>query len=119
MDFLAAVHFVMALPLLAVALAVRFAGPARVLNSVDYARVEDAAALHRWAGNRLLLLPAAALAAGLISLRYPSLAFPLLFASVLWLIAVAIRVTVGSDRFFRPHGAAVPQRGPAASQPWR
>ena len=117
MDFLAAVHFVLALPLLAVALAVRFAGSARILNSVDYARVEDVAALHRWAGNRLLL-PAAALAAGLVSLRYPSLAFVLLFASVLWLIAVAIWVTVGSDRFFRPYGAAAPQRGPAASQPW-
>ncbi|PZQ18232.1 MAG: hypothetical protein DI564_02650 [Rhodanobacter denitrificans] len=119
MDFLAAVHFVLALPLLAVALAVRFAGSARILNSVDYARVDDVAALHRWAGNRLLLLPTEGLAAGLVSLRYPSLAFPLLFASILWLIAVAIWVTVGSDRFFRPYGAARPQRGPAASQPWR
>jgi hypothetical protein len=119
LDFLAAVHFVLALPLLAVALAVRFAGSARILNSVDYARVEDAAALHRWAGNRLLLLPAAALSAGLVSLRFAPLALPLLFASVLWLIAVAIWVTVGSDRFFRPYAAAAPQRGPAASPPWR
>lgn len=119
MDFLAAVHFVLALPLLAVALAVRFAGTARILNTVDYARVNDAAALHRWAGNRLLLLPAAALAAGLASLRYPSLAFPLLFAVVVWLIAVAIWVTVGSERFFRPHGAPASRRGPATSQPWR
>lgn len=119
MDFLAAVHFVLALPLLAVALAVRFAGSARILNSVDYTRVEDAAALHRWAGNRLLLLPAAALAAGLASLHAAALALPLLFASILWLIAVAIWITVGSDRFFRPYGAATPQRGPAASPPWR
>ncbi len=119
MDFLAAVHVVLALPLLAVALAVRFAGSARILNSVDYARVEDATALHRWAGNRLLLLPALAMAAGLISLRYPSLAFPLLLGSVVWLIAVAIGITVGADRFFRPYGAAAAQRGPAASQPWR
>jgi hypothetical protein len=43
--------------LLAIALAVRFAGNEKILNIVDYSRVSNIARLHRWADNRLLLLP--------------------------------------------------------------
>ena len=63
---LAIVQFALVPILLAVALAVRFAGVAKPLNIVDYARVADPVALHRWAGNRLLLLPAAFLVGGFV-----------------------------------------------------
>ena len=68
--------------LLAVALGVRFAGSSRPLNNVDYARVQDPAALHRWAGNRLLLLPAGFLLSGVASLQKPGIS-PVLFGLML------------------------------------
>src|SRR5690606_18312040 len=75
---LAIVQFALVPILLAVALAVRFAGVSKPLNVVDYARVSDPVALHRWAGNRLLLLPVAFLVGGYTSHRVPGLALLLL-----------------------------------------
>src|SRR5690606_1977614 len=71
---LAIVQFALVPILLAVALAVRFAGTSKPLNVVDYARVSDPVALHRWAGNRLLLLPVVFLVGGYTSYRFPGLA---------------------------------------------
>ena len=88
--------------LLAVALGVRFVGSARALNVVDYARVADPVALHRWAGNRLLLLPVASMPAGLASWHWP--AWALLFAggAVLAALLVGIRIALGAERFQAP-----------------
>lgn len=69
LPLLGIVLFHLALVLLLCALGVRFAGEGRVLNVVDYARVDDPRALHRTVGNRLLLLPPLAVAAGLAAFR--------------------------------------------------
>lgn len=89
--------------LLVVALAVRFAGKSRPLNNVDYGRVQDPAALHRWAGNRLLLLPAGFLASGLVALRHPLLTWPLLLLGIMLLavLVVGTWLALGAERFQR------------------
>jgi len=60
--------------LLICALAVRYAGKARVLNLVDYDGIADPAAVNRNIGNRLLLLPLGSLLVGGISLAFPAVA---------------------------------------------
>ena len=87
--------------LLAVALGVRFAGSSRPLNSVDYARVQDPAALHRWAGNRLLLLPAGFLLSGAASLQQPGLSLVLFGLRVAASLFIAIWLGLGAERFHR------------------
>lgn len=89
--------------LLAVALGVRFAGSSRPLNNVDYARVRDPAALHRWAGNRLLLLPAGFLLSGVASLQKPGIS-PVLFGLMLVAsLCIAVWLALGAEKF---NGAA-------------
>lgn len=85
--------------LLLAALAVRFAGGRKVLNSIDYASVLNPEGLHRWAGNRLFLLPLASMAFGGISLWRPNLAVMSCCATVLVCIFVWIWIAVGSDKF--------------------
>lgn len=85
--------------LLAAALAVRFAGTSRILNIVDYSRVADPAALHRWAGNRLLLLPAVSAGLGFAGLEYPPLAIPLVIVFVMMVLGMAGWIAAGSGRF--------------------
>ena len=87
--------------LLIAALAVRFAGTNRILNIVDYARVTDIPALHRWAGNRLLLLPLVSAAIGLASLRHPALALPLIIVLVMAVLGVVMWIAAGSGKFSR------------------
>ena len=82
-----------------VASAVRFAGASQPLNIVDYSRVDDAPALHRWTGNRLFLVPLVFAASGLISLQDPSCALPLLFCSLLVCLGVLVWLAVGVARF--------------------
>ena len=85
--------------LLAVALGVRFAGSSRPLNNVDYARVQDPAALHRWAGNRLLLLPAGFLLSGIASLQKPGIS-PVLFGLMLVAsLCIAVWLALGAEKF--------------------
>jgi hypothetical protein len=68
---------------LVVALAVLFAGRARIVNLIDYARVPDPSSLHRALGLRLLALPAGfAILAGL-AWTIPDLALVTVAASVL------------------------------------
>lgn len=76
-----------------------FAGGARRLANVDYARVADAAALNRWAAWRLLPIPAVA-AVNAVGAWFgwarPDIAWPAfaitIFACVLWII-------IGSRQF--------------------
>ena len=93
------VQFALVPILLAVALAVRFAGTSKPLNVVDYARVADPEALHRWAGNRLLLLPVAFLAGGYTSHRFSELALLFLGAATVACLCVAVWLALGAERF--------------------
>ena len=53
---LAIIQLVLVPILTVLALSIRFAGSARPLNVVDYARVDDPAGLHRWAGRVYLVI---------------------------------------------------------------
>ena len=96
---LAIVQFALVPILLAMALAVRFAGTSKPLNVVDYARVSDPVTLHRWAGNRLLLLPSAFLVGGYTSYRFPDLALLLLGGATVACLCVAVWLALGAERF--------------------
>ncbi|MDQ3205965.1 MAG: hypothetical protein M3Q40_05580 [Pseudomonadota bacterium] len=119
---IAVVFFLLAPILLAVALAVRFAGNSRPLNFVDYRKVADAAALHRWAGNRLAMLPLAAVACGVLALLKPESALPLMALFAVGVLGLASWIALGAERFQSgvlrrasgdgPHAGAV--RGPPA-----
>ncbi len=96
---LAIVQFVLVPILLVVALAVRFAGTSKPLNVVDYARVSDPVALHRWAGNRLLLLPVVFLVGSYTSYRFPALALLILGVATVVCLCVAVWRALGAERF--------------------
>ena len=98
---LAVIQFALVPVLLAVAVAIRSAGQTKPLNVVDYARVADPAALHRWAGNRLLLLPAAFLASGMASWQFPALALLFLGGATLACLCVAVWIALGAESFTR------------------
>jgi hypothetical protein len=85
--------------LLVAALAVRFAGNRRVLNSIDYSTVTDPAGLNRWSGNRLFLLPALSLFFGVLSLSRPALSIIGGGIVVLATVLVVVWIAAGSDRF--------------------
>ncbi|HPN80833.1 hypothetical protein [Dokdonella sp.] len=85
--------------LLLAALAVRFAGSRRVLNSIDYSTIADPAGLHRWSGNRLLLLPLLSLLFGALSLGRPALSIIGTGVVVLAAIVVVVWIMAGSDKF--------------------
>lgn len=85
--------------LLLAALVVRFAGGGKVLNSIDYASVVDPKGLHRWAGNRLLLLPLTSLTLGCVSLWRPTLGLICCCATILLSILLWVWIAVGSDTF--------------------
>ena len=94
--------FFATLVFLVYALVVRFARDSRPLNFVEYSRVADPAALHRWTGNRLLWLPVASLVAAGVSLTVPAPALLILLAWVLSVVAVVLWLAVGSGKFRRP-----------------
>ena len=96
---LAIVQFALVPILLAVALAVRFAGTSKPLNVVDYTRVSDPVALHRWAGNRLLLLPLVFCLTGLLSFRNPGLALLLFGAATIMSLCLAVWLALGAEKF--------------------
>ncbi|WP_411834663.1 hypothetical protein [Pseudoxanthomonas mexicana] len=100
---LAIIQLLLVPVLLVPALAVRFAGKSRPLNIVSYARVKDPAALHRWAGNRLAILPVLFLMSGLVSLQKPGLSAALLILMVLTVLIVAVSLAVGAEKFQNPH----------------
>lgn len=94
------IAILIAFPILfVVALAVRFAGTAKILNIVEYAKVKDPVALHRWAGNRLLVLSLIVALLGAASLQLP--AYGTLFV-ITFIVAVFITVfciLIGSGKF--------------------
>lgn len=96
---LAIIQLLLVPVLLIPALAVRFAGKSRPLNIVNYARVKDPSALHRWAGNRLTVLPLLSLISGLVSLQKPSLSAALLMLMIITILIVAVSLAVGSEKF--------------------
>lgn len=85
--------------LLAAALAVRFAGNRPVLNTIDYSTITDKPGLHRWSGNRLLLLPFISLVFGIASINRP--AFSIIGGGILVLTGVLVVawIMAGSDKF--------------------
>ncbi|GEM_PF-3774996 len=95
-----AVVLLAATPILAiVAGAVGFAGNSRILNSVDYAKVADAPAMHAWAGRRLAILPVLSLGFGLLGLRVPMLALVLAGLFTLIALVLATWLMLAAERF--------------------
>jgi hypothetical protein len=94
--------FVATLAFLVYALVVRFARDSRPLNFVQYARVGDPAALHRWTGNRLLLLPVASLVGAVVAFRMPAPPLLILLAWALVVVAVVLWLAVGAGKFHQP-----------------
>lgn len=85
--------------ILVLALAVRFAGPAKILNVVDYSQVRDPASLHAWAGNRLLVLAFVTGGLAAASIFAPRFSIALTVAAVLLIAGVAIWLAAGSVKF--------------------
>ena len=81
------------------ALSVRFAGDRRVLNSIDYSTIIDPAALNRWAGNRLILLPVLSLSFGVLSLNRQPLSIIGCGVVALAGLLVVVWIGAGSDKF--------------------
>jgi hypothetical protein len=81
------------------ALAVRFAGDRRILNSIDYSTITNPAALNRWAGNRLIFLPALSLAFGVLSLDRQPLSIIGCGVVALAGLLVIVWIGAGSGRF--------------------
>jgi uncharacterized protein (UPF0261 family) len=98
-QILAIVQLIAVPVLLVVTLAVRFAGNSKPLNIVNYANVKDIPGLHRWAGNRLFVLPIAFAAAGIVSLKHPALGLPLLGATTLLVIGLCVFLAIGASKF--------------------
>ena len=87
--------------LLAIALAVRFAGTGKILNIVDYTRVSNIPELHRWAGNLLLLLPVISFVLGVLSLYQPTYSVICFILFVVSVISVVVWLTISSSQFTR------------------
>lgn len=98
-NFIAIALFIVSPILVIIALAVRFAGNSRPLNIVDYNRVEDATSLHRWAGNRLAILPATSLILGYVSFQNSRLSLLLLGLFIAIVLVVGAWVALGAERF--------------------
>jgi len=91
--------------LLVIALAVRFAGNARVLNIFDYAHIADPLALHAWAGNRLLILPFCCAGLGTMSLTNPSWSWVCGAVGIGLIPVIVIWVAAGTVKFQRLPGS--------------
>ncbi len=87
--------------LLVLGLAVATAGRSRVLNSVDYHRVDDPVALHRWFGRRLIVVGAGVAGIGISTLFLPDWAPVLGVSLALWLPAGLGLCIAGISRFVR------------------
>jgi hypothetical protein len=87
---------------LVIGLAVRFSGRHPVLSGVDATRITDMAALNRYAGHRLLLVPLVAFPLGIAGLERPLVGLFGGFVVALVLIGVVIWIAVGIERFRAP-----------------
>jgi hypothetical protein len=99
MESLAIVQAITSVILLFVALGVRFAGDAKILNFVEYQRIGDAPALHRWAGTRLLLAALSGIALAVVGFWQPQFAVAIFCAFMLLLGAIIIWLLAGSSDF--------------------
>ncbi|WP_374605057.1 hypothetical protein [Arenimonas sp.] len=81
------------------ALAVRFAGDNAILSGIRQGDVSDMAALNRWAGNRLLVLPVVALAFGAAGLREPLYGVAGLFVLLVAGFGIIGWLMLGTERF--------------------
>lgn len=99
MELLAIAQLVTSAILVAVALGVRFAGGAHILNFVEYQRIANVPELHRWAGNKLLLIALSGVALAGASFAQPKFATASFCAFMLILGAVVIWLLVGSAKF--------------------
>lgn len=97
-------------------LVIRSSGSSRVLNVVDYARVDNPAALHLWAGNRLLLLALIAALLATLSMLAPDYSIPLVGVLVLMTLLAVTYLAVGASRFER-YGGATGQRKAEGTDP--
>lgn len=98
--FAALIQLVLLAPLLLVlALVVRFAGASRALNVVDYARVNDPAALHRCAGHRLALLPILYLIGGYAAYHLPGLGWLFFAIATVACLCVTCWLALAAERF--------------------
>jgi hypothetical protein len=96
------VIFLLLAPLVfVIALAVRFGGDSRPLNVVDYSQISDIPSFNRWAGNRLLFLANVAIALGVIALREPARAAPLLILFMFAFLGIVYWIMIGASRFQR------------------
>lgn len=86
--------------LLLLALAVRFSGRSKILNSVDYQRISDLPAFHRWTGNRLLVLPLLAVVTVFLSVQVPHFApvIVVLFFFSIFVVSIAV-IAGGTSKF--------------------
>lgn len=85
------------------ALAVRFAGDNAILSGTRPGDVPDMAAMNRWAGNRLLLLPLVALGFGAAGLREPVYGLVGLFVLLVVGFATIAWLLIGAERFRKAH----------------
>ena len=85
--------------MLVIGLAVRFSGRSTVFIVHEPEKVKDMAALNRYAGNRLLLVPLVGFPFGVQGLEAPVVGLLGGFVTGLALVAVLIWVSVGVERF--------------------
>ena len=85
--------------LFALGIAVRFAGSARVLNFVDYARIADREGLHAWAGTRLLVVAVATGLLAVVGLFVPQAAIFVLIAFIVVVMLAVCWLVAGATRF--------------------
>jgi len=99
------VHVLLVLGLLGAGIAVRTAKDTPILNFVTYAQVTDRPALHRWAGNRLLLTGLAASAVASFAWVRHDLALMLLFVQIALVFVAVVVLAAGSSKFIRRRSA--------------
>ncbi len=78
------------------------AGPARILNVVDYKKIEDPKSLNRYASAVALIFAAISGAVGYIALKRPEYREILNLAYIPIILGLAITVTVGAEKFKKP-----------------
>jgi len=84
---------------LVAALAVRFSGKDSILSGIDTQNMSNMAAVNRYAGNRLLLVPLVAFPLGFAGLKTPIIGLIGGFVVALTFISVFIWVAIGVERF--------------------
>jgi hypothetical protein len=93
------VHVLATPILLGAALLVMSERTGRILNFIDYKRVTNVVALHRWAGIRLLFLSLISAVSGVASWLLPKHALVFLLCFVAAMLLVVGVIVAGSSKF--------------------